>query len=299
MNLKRLETFVWVATLGSFRKTAERLFTTQPAISSRIAGLEAELGVKLFERDGGPGPVSLTAKGQELLPYAEKVIFMSEQLRKRADSSSSLTGILRLGVSESIVHTWLPEFFSRLRADMPNLDVELTVDTTSSLRVALLERSLDVAFLLGPISAPAIANLELCTFPLIWVASPALACPDRLLTLEELSGWPIITYARDTKPFAEISRRFRDIDGPPPRFFTSSSLAACHRLTLDAAGISTLPRVMIATELAEGTLKEINASWTPSRLDFTASYSMQSSSVLIEPVVELAVQVAKEYGALS
>lgn len=297
MNFKRLQTFVWVATLGSFRKTAERLFTTQPAISSRIAALEAELGVKLFERDGGPGPVSLTAKGQELLPYAEKVIFISEQLRKRADTASSLSGILRLGVSESIVHTWLPEFFRRLRTDMPNLDVELTVDTTRNLRVELLDRSLDIAFLLGPISAPSIANLDLCTFPLIWVASPALACPERLLTLDELATWPIITYARNTKPFAEISHKFRNVDGAPPRFFTSSSLAACHRLTLDAVGISTLPRVMIAKELAEGTLKEVNASWTPSRLDFTASYSMHSSGVLIEPVAELAIRVAKEHSA--
>lgn len=54
LNYKRLETFVWVASLGSFRKAAERLHTTQPAISARIAGLEEELGVKLFEREGGP-----------------------------------------------------------------------------------------------------------------------------------------------------------------------------------------------------------------------------------------------------
>jgi DNA-binding transcriptional LysR family regulator len=89
MNFKRLETFVWVATLGSFRKAAERQYTTQPAISSRIAALEEELGAKLFVREVGPGPVALTAKGKELLPYAEKIIFMSEQLRKRANLSLS------------------------------------------------------------------------------------------------------------------------------------------------------------------------------------------------------------------
>ena len=51
MNLKFLETFVWVAKLKSFRLTAEKLFTTQASISSRIAVLESELGVKLFLRD--------------------------------------------------------------------------------------------------------------------------------------------------------------------------------------------------------------------------------------------------------
>lgn len=72
MNYKRLETFVWVASLGNFRKAAERLHTTQPAISARISGLEAELGVKLFEREGGSSPIMLTSKGKELLPYVEK-----------------------------------------------------------------------------------------------------------------------------------------------------------------------------------------------------------------------------------
>ena len=90
MNFKRLETFVWVATLGSFRKAAERQYTTQPAISSRIQALEEELGVKLFERDGGPGPVALTAKRKELLPYAEKLIFMATHSRGKVLRSKLL-----------------------------------------------------------------------------------------------------------------------------------------------------------------------------------------------------------------
>ena len=79
MNYKRLETFVWVASLGNFRKAAERLHTTQPAISARISGLEAELGVKLFEREGGSSPIALTSKGKELLPYVEKILYQTDQ----------------------------------------------------------------------------------------------------------------------------------------------------------------------------------------------------------------------------
>ena len=72
MNFKRIETFVLVATLGSFRKAAEQQYTTQPAISSRIAALEQELGVILFDRDSTP--IVLTADGKELLPFAEKLV---------------------------------------------------------------------------------------------------------------------------------------------------------------------------------------------------------------------------------
>jgi DNA-binding transcriptional LysR family regulator len=215
------------------------------------------------------------------------------QLQSRADPRLALSGILRLGVSETIVHTWLSGFLSALHSEMPNLDVEMTVDVTNNLCAGLLDHSLDMAFLMGPLSAPSIANRELCTFPLIWVASPALGLPDRHIFPEELTRWPIITYARNTKPFAEMSQRFRELDGPPARFFSSSSLAACRRMTLDAVGISSLPYVAIGKELEEGTLVQVNSTWTPSALDFTASYP----TVPFNPLTELALEAANAFDA--
>ena len=83
MNFKQVETFLWVSKLLSFSKTAQQQCTTQPAISSRIAALEAELGVTLFDRDRN-NKVVLTAKGHELLPYAEKIIYNT--LTKRSEA---------------------------------------------------------------------------------------------------------------------------------------------------------------------------------------------------------------------
>lgn len=50
-DFKALETFLWVVNLGSFRGAAQKLHTTQPAISQRIAQLEHEVGVRLLQRD--------------------------------------------------------------------------------------------------------------------------------------------------------------------------------------------------------------------------------------------------------
>ncbi|WOD09104.1 LysR family transcriptional regulator [Marinomonas sp. GJ51-6] len=186
MNYKRLETFMWVATIGNFRKAAEKLHTTQPAISARISGLEEELGVKLFERIGGSSPIMLTPKGKELLPYVEKILYQTEQLRKRAEVSTAYSGVLRLGVAETIVNTWLPQFLSRLHKDMPELAVDMVVDVTERLAVGIKDRSLDLALLMGQLQSPNIVNRELSTFDLSWVASPELDLPDRLLYLEEL-----------------------------------------------------------------------------------------------------------------
>ena len=291
MNYKRLETFLWVATLGSFRRAAERQFTTQPAISSRIAALEEELGVKLFER--GSGSISLTAKGQELLPYAEKIIFMSEQMRKRADEATSLSGLLRLGVSETIVHSWLPKFLNSLHTQLPNLDIELTVDVTVNLRKELLARSIDLGLFMGPMSEPSIANKELGEFPLVWVASSTLKIPERVISLQELTQWPIITYARNTRPYAEINTMLQSVEGPPARFFSSSSLAACLRLTLDGIGICSIPRTIVSDHLSSGELTEVKTGWTPKNLKFTASYSTAPYNPLAERAAQLAVDASQ------
>lgn len=102
MNLVQIRTFLWVAKLGGFRRAAEKLHTSQPAISSRIAALERALGVSLLER--GASGVQLTPKGRELLDYAEKLVQIAETARHRVGEPAAYSGVLRLGVSETIVH---------------------------------------------------------------------------------------------------------------------------------------------------------------------------------------------------
>ena len=294
LNLIQLETFIWVATLGSFRKTAERLYTTQPAVSSRIANLEETLGVKLFERT--TGAVRLSAKGQELLPYAEKVLRLAENLRERAGERSRLAGILRLGVSETIVHTWLPLFLRRLHDVHPEVDVDITVDVTTNLRHQLLGRSLDLAFLMGPISEFSIVNLELSAFPLIWVASPELGIGHRQsMTLPELRHYPLLTYARDTRPYAELARYIQQNSDTPARIFPSSSLAACLRMTIDGVGIGILPLTIVADMLKTGVLVELDCLWTPADLRFTASFPASPFNPVSEKAAALACEVAHDY----
>lgn len=293
MNFKRIETFVLVATLGSFRKAAEQQYTTQPAISSRIAALEQELGVMLFDRDSTP--IVLTADGKELLPFAEKVVFMADQLRQRADISRQFSGTLRLGVSETIVHTWLPTFLKELHDQLPNLDVDMTVDVTSHLRTGLLDKTFDLTFLMGPISDPGIVNVDLCDFPLVWIASPSLGLPERTLTMDELVHYPIITYSRNTKPFREISDRFMQVDGLPVRFFSSSSLSACRKLTCDGVGVSALPSDVVSADLQSGRLIQLNTEWLPSALHFTASYSSGPLNSTAKIATEIAMKVSSEF----
>ena len=118
-SLKQYEAFYWVAQLGGFREAADFLNTTQPAISLRIKKFEGLLGVKLFEREDRPAV--LTPKGHELLPLAERLLNLADQFERSAIDPAHLTGLLRIGVAESIVNTWLAEFMAAIRQAYPRI----------------------------------------------------------------------------------------------------------------------------------------------------------------------------------
>lgn len=292
ISLQQFEAFVWVARLGSFRKTAEKLYTTQPAISARIAKLEDLLGTQLFER--ASGTTRLSAKGQELLPYVENVLRITQSIVDKSTDPSNFTGILRLGVSETIVHTLLPGFLSSLHEAFPKVDVEILVDVTVNLSRELSEHGIDLAFLMGPITGPNIENFDLASFELVWVISQdhELAKKDSV-TAKELGKYPIATYSRNTKPFAEISRYWREnLDGIG-RIFPSSSLAASIRMASYGIAVACVPREMASEILPRHDLSIIKSNWNPSNLNFTASYRLEPQNGIAASAARIAQMVSR------
>ncbi|QUJ66637.1 LysR family transcriptional regulator [Photobacterium sp. GJ3] len=288
LNLKQLETFVWIANLGSFRLAAEHLCTTQPAISTRISNLEQTFNTPLFNRD--KGTITLTAKGRELLPLAENILSSATQLCYQANSASALSGLLRIGVSETIVHTWLPQFLASINETYPEVEIELTVDVTVSLSKELLAHNIDIAILLGPVSEPSVINQVICEYPLYWVASPSLGLKG-VSSTEDFTQWPMITYARNSVPYHEIHRYLSKPTGKPVRFYSVSSLSASVKMVESGVGVATLPKEVIQQQLNDGQLSIIEAEWTPKPLTFTISHITTPDNLLIEKVVNLAFEI--------
>ncbi len=169
-DFKEIETFYWVATLGSFRAAAAKLNTTQPAISQRIAGLEQALGARVLSRDARI--VAPTPRGRELLVYAEKLLGLRAEMLAAVGDVSTARGVLRLGVAETVVHTWLTQFVEAVQARFPLLALEIEVDISPNLRQRLRMQELDLAFLIGPVMAPNALSLPLMTYPLAFISSP-------------------------------------------------------------------------------------------------------------------------------
>ena len=95
------------------------------------------LGLSLFAR--GPGKTSLTAKGRELLPMARETLNHRDAFLIAADAPEVLDGVLRLGVSEVVAHSWLKPFIAAFAQALPSVRVELTVELSRD----LLERMQD------------------------------------------------------------------------------------------------------------------------------------------------------------
>jgi len=294
-DLRALESFVWIARLGSFRAAAERLNLPQPTLSTRIARLEEQLGVSLFRREGRR--VALTAKGGLLLEQAERLLAQRAELLAAVADPGALGGTVRLGMAETIVHTWLPTLIRRLHERYPAISLELEVDTTPHLRDALVRHELDVAFLMGPVSHSRIRNRPLCRYPLAWVASPQLGLPEGPVPLERLADWPIITYPRLSRPYVQIREMLGQLRDRRPRIHGSSSLATIVRMTLDGIGISAIPPRIVAGELAEDRLRLVASDATLPPLEFTASYASSPDSHMAEVVTRLALEVAAEDAA--
>src|SRR5437870_12420084 len=212
-DFKAIETFMWVVTLGSFRGAAQKLNTTQPAISQRIAQLEAEVGVKLLQRDRRM--VLPTPDGRQMLVYAEKLIGLRSEMLAVVGDQSAMRGVLRLGVAETIVHTWLSQLIKSVNRAYPNLSLEIEVDITSNLRARLLAQEIELAFLIGPLAASTVRNRTLCDYPIGLLASPSLELGKDMLSIHDLAKFPIITFPRKTQPYEIVRSLFNRPELPP------------------------------------------------------------------------------------
>jgi DNA-binding transcriptional LysR family regulator len=291
VDFKSIETFLWVVTLGSFRGAGQRLNTTQPAISQRIAQLEREMGVKLLNRDHRV--VSPTPSGRQLMIYAEKLISLRAEMMAEVGDRSAMRGVLRLGVAETIVHTWLSRLIQSVNTAHPNLSLEIEVDITPNLTARLLGQEIELAFLLGPLPASGVRNRVLCDYPIGFLASPSLGLPAGPLKIKDLAKFPIITFPRKTQPYETVRSLFNRPDLPPIRLHASASLATVIHMAIEGLGIAVIPTAIVEEELADGRLLLLSTDLKIPPLTFSASWLESPDTLAVERVVDLAARIAQ------
>lgn len=157
MELYHLRTFVTVAEEQHLTRAAERLFTSQPAISAHIKALEEELRLTLFDRT--PKGMQLTPAGQQLLERAQRTLAAAGDFMHAAKGlHDEVLGSVRIGLNTDAEFLRLVELQSKLSARHPQLDIEFLSGRTGANIPALRIGRLDAAFISGDCDEPLLVS---------------------------------------------------------------------------------------------------------------------------------------------
>lgn len=261
MNTRFVETFITLARLGSFRATAQAMRATPAAISLRIKSLEEELNTTLIDRDADS--FRLTAMGEHLREHARNVIHAVRALQLAARDESEVTGRLRLGVVETVVHSWLPRYIRMLNETYPMLTVDLTVDASAALHERLLADQLDLLLQVEAINHEAIVSTPLASYEVRWIARRDLIAEKAAKLAPAILEWPILTFGRGTAPqiaIESIITRLASQHGVPlssTRLTCLPSVAVMIKLLRDGYGVAAVPSLLVADWLESGELVEL------------------------------------------
>jgi DNA-binding transcriptional LysR family regulator len=278
MRLRNLNTFIKVASLGSFHAAAQQLHATQPAISARINTLEEELGTQLFIRD--KSGTRLSSRGVQLLPYAKKLLAISQEMKQQISDQNPQKGTLRIGITDTLANLYLSPLLKHWQQQHPLMSFELISDVTPTLTRQLQENQLDLALMVaGNNDQPELVTEPLCSYPQHWVATPERLVENPVTSIEELSHSPILSFPRDTRPWDYLQQLFRPLDETPV-FHTCSSVANLLTLTLQGVGMALLPAPIVKEHLAKGMLVEFSPGPTPPELAFCACWRLDDDRIL-------------------
>lgn len=168
----RLKVFRAVAEHLNFRKAAEQLFLTQPAVTLQIKALEDDLGIRLFDRTAGR--VSLTPQGLVLLGYAKKIATLVSQAEvELGGQDTKLCGELSLGVSTTIAQYVLPLLLVAFLKEHPNVKLLLHSGNTGEIVQLLLDNKLSIGLIEGPARDRGIHSEHFMQDELVLIVPPA------------------------------------------------------------------------------------------------------------------------------
>jgi len=235
--LYHLETLLWIARLGTFAAAAERLNTTQPAISARVRELEAQLGYPLFRREGRR--MALTVRGRQLVRDTEP-LWAALERTLAPDGLAGARGVVRLGVGEIAAASCLPGFVAQVERDLPAVTLDITISLTAQLLQDLLGATSDLVFLAGPVASPGLVTTSLGAVALRWMASPTTAA-----RMAAGAVAPIWSLPRHSPLHQILLETLAERDQSPPSIATCTNVRALIDIVAQGQGLALLPETMV------------------------------------------------------
>jgi DNA-binding transcriptional LysR family regulator len=285
MEFRHLTTFRAVARSLSFTRAAAELGYVQSALTAHVKTLEAELGVRLFDRTGRR--IVLTNAGVSLLGYAENILELAREATLAVGQSGQPQGPVTISAPEVLCTYRLPAVIRRLHQQYPGVQPLFRSTSTGALDAglicALASCEIDVAFVLEE-AIDSTANLlatQLTDEPLVVIAAtdhPLATAPRVGAT--DLDGIPVLLTDKGCGYRRVFERALHQAGIQPTIAGEFTSGETVKRCVQAGTAIGVLAAVSVQDELAEGRLTTL--AWAGPQLRLS-SYLVSHNNRWVSP----------------
>jgi LysR family transcriptional regulator, cys regulon transcriptional activator len=211
MNLQQIKFLCAVVESGfSVSDAANAQFTTQPVVSKHIKALEGELGLEIFERRGKRF-VGLTRAGEEAFAIAKRLNGDALSLKSLAsDLTHAKEGVLTIATTHTQARYVLPRVISQFQVKYPSVKLKLKQGNPKQCADWVAGSEADIAIATEALSLdPLLVTLPCYRWNRCVIAPPKHPLvKEKVLTIEALSRYPLITYDNAFTGRTQIDRAF-------------------------------------------------------------------------------------------
>ncbi len=259
-TLDQLRILKAIAAQGSFKKAADLLYVTQPAVSLQIQNLEKQLEITIFDRGGRKA--LLTEAGRLLLEYCERILNQCDEACKAIEDLNSLKGgTLVIGASQTTGTYLMPRMIGLFRQKYPDVSVQLQVHSTRRTGWSVANGQIDLAIIGGQLPGDLENLLQIIPYAtdelaLVLPTKHPLANKKELLK-EDLYKLNFVTLDSQSTTRKVVDKLLQDSGLDNQRLkieMELNSLEAIKNAVQSGLGVSFLPVVSIERELAAGTI---------------------------------------------
>ncbi|MFT5533873.1 MAG: DNA-binding transcriptional LysR family regulator [Burkholderiaceae bacterium] len=286
LTFKQIEAIHWVAKLGSFAAAADKLNTTQSAISKRLSEIESLLGLQLFDRSHRTA--RLTDKGREILGLGEEILLLRERYVASAGRASITVRRFRIGVTELTALTWLPQFVQAFRQAYPTVELQPEIDLSVSLCEKLKRGAIDLVVVPPVFSDANFEAVKLKELTLAWMCSPELCNSRKALTLKQITAYPVLMQVERSGVDVGYERWFLEQGLTVQRIYAGNSLIALSALTTLGFGVSYLPQDYFSDLATSGQLRMLRSEQALPKVPYYAVFRNDGPVAFSQQVAAMA-----------
>jgi DNA-binding transcriptional LysR family regulator len=260
MTLTQLETFMRIAERKNFTSAANELGYAQSTVTMQIKQLEDELGSLLFDRLGKT--IVLTSSGERLMLYADRLLQIEREIHLEVPESGEPSGVLKLGVSESLCYNRLPDILMKYKERFPKVEMRLQFITHDIFPDLLKKGELDLVYTLNPLMEDENLNL-LYTNPEtlgFYASSEHPLAKKKAVNEEDLKDIPLLLTSHNCSFRHMLLNSMEQAGVYPNIVLETTAKEILKQFAANNLGIAFMPDMVAEDEVKRKVLKRLK--WT-------------------------------------